>query len=244
MELPRVVFFGRTGEEACRFFNLDLKQWQGKQVLDCASGPGSFTALARDAGIEVLAVDPLYALPEEELEWRSREDVAFTIEHLVRSATPRPGFDLDGYRQGKLSALERFLADRQLHPESYRAGALPDLGLPDASFDLVISGHLLFSYAPVVEGGLHEPSSFDLAWHRRALEKLLRVCRGELRLYPAHTISTPARLHPYVAPLLADLPPGWSATLEETSYDQGFNGEMPMLRIQRQRIGTASVDGP
>jgi ubiquinone/menaquinone biosynthesis C-methylase UbiE len=90
VELPRVVFFGRTGEEACRFFNLDLKQWQGKQVLDCASGPGSFTALARDAGIEVLAVDPLYALPEEELEWRSRKDVAFTIEHLVRSATPRP----------------------------------------------------------------------------------------------------------------------------------------------------------
>ena len=60
----------------------------------------------------------------------------------------------------------------------------------------------------------------------------MRVCSGELRLYPAHTISSPATVHPYVEPLLADLPEEWEASLEETSYDQGFDGETPMLRLR------------
>ena len=144
-----MVFFGRTGAEACRFFNLNLDEWQGASLLDCPGGPGSLAALARRSGLEVLALDPLYALD------------------------------------------------------------------------------------PQADGGLHELDCFDLAWHRRALAELLRVCRRELRIFPAHTITLPTRVHPYVAPLIAELPEGWQASLEPTSYDQGSAGETPMLRIRR-----------
>ena len=233
MQCSRVVFFGRTGEEACEFFNLELSHWRGRRVLDCPGGPGSFSALAREAGVEVMAVDPLYALPQEELERRSLEDVQHTIDRLEQSTVPRPDFNLETFRQGKLQAIERFLRDRTLHPGAYRAEALPELSLPGRSFDLVLSGHLLFGYAPLADGGLHARTHFNLAWHRRALSELMRVCNNELRLDPAHTVSSPATVHPYVAPLLADLPEGWQATLEETGYDQGFDGETPMLRLRR-----------
>jgi SAM-dependent methyltransferase len=227
------VFFGRTGLEACRFFNLNLADWQGASLLDCPGGPGSLAPLARGSGVEVLAVDPLYALAPEALEQRCREDVSFTIKRLSKSSTVRTDFNLEQYKLDKLEALGAFLSDRQAHPESYRPGALPELPLADASFDLVLSGHLLFVYAPLADGGLHEVYCFDLAWHRRALAELLRVCRRELRIFPAYTITMPARVHPYVAPLIADLPAGWQASLELTSYDQGAAGDTPMLRIRR-----------
>lgn len=227
------MFFGRTGVEACRFFNLNLNEWRGASLLDCPGGPGSLAALARCYGLEVRAVDPLYALELEALERRCRKDIAFTMERLRQSSTLRADFNLEPYHQDKLEALEVFLADRQAHPESYIAGALPELPLADSSFDLVLSGHLLFAYAPLADGGLHEVDCFDLAWHRRALAELLRVCRQELRIFPAHSITLPTRVHPYVAPLLADLPAGWQASLEPTSYDQGAVGETQLLRIYR-----------
>ncbi len=234
MDLPRVVFFGRTGADALAFFNLDLADWRGQRVLDCPGGPGSFTALARAAGVESVAADPLYDLSLAELEQRCRDDVAFTMERLARSASLRPEFDLSRFEQGKLEALETFLADRRDHPEAYRAAALPGLPFETASFDLVLCGHLLFCYAPIADGGLSEQPDFDLEWHRRALAELLRVSRREVRIYPAHTIERRPKVHPWVEPLLATLPPGWQGQLEDTAYDEGFEGETPMLRLRRQ----------
>ncbi len=233
MDLPRVVFFGRTGADALAFFNLDLAEWRGQRVLDCPGGPGSFTALARAAGVESVAADPLYDLSLPELEQRCRDDVAFTMERLARSHSLRPEFDLSQFEQGKLEALEAFLADRRDHPEAYRAAALPSLPFEAASFDLVLCGHLLFCYAPIADGGLSEQPDFNLEWHRGALAELLRVSRREVRLYPAHTIERRPKVHPWVEPLLATLPPGWHGQLEDTAYDEGFEGETPMLRLRR-----------
>ncbi len=245
MDLPRVVFFGRSGADALAFFNLDLASWRGCRVLDCPGGPGSFTALAREAGVESLAADPLYTLPLPELERRCREDVAFTMERLALSQTLRPDFDLARFRQGKLEALEAFLADRRAHPEAYRAAALPSLPFAAASFDLVLCGHLLFCYAPIADGGLSEQPDFDLDWHRRALAELLRVSRREVRIYPAHTIERRPRAHPWVEPLLAGLPPGWQGQLEPTAYDEGFEGETPLLRLWRPGSpGPRRSEGP
>jgi len=59
MELPRVVFFGRTGSDALQFFDLDLADWRGARILDCPGGPGSLVATARRNGVEAVAVEPL-----------------------------------------------------------------------------------------------------------------------------------------------------------------------------------------
>jgi hypothetical protein len=59
MQLPRVVFFGRTGSDALQFFHLDLADWRGARILDCPGGPGSLVATARRNGVEAVAVEPL-----------------------------------------------------------------------------------------------------------------------------------------------------------------------------------------
>jgi len=236
LDLAKVVFFGRTGEEALRFFELDLEPWRGRRVLDCPGGPGSFSALARRHGVEAVAVDPLYGLAAEEQERQALADIEHHTRAALKAGHLRPGFDLEAYHQGKRNALATFLADRRAHPSAYVEAALPELPFADGAFDLVLSGHLLFSYSPQADGGLFDRSPFDLDWHRRALAELLRVSRQEVRLYPAHTITQPARPHPYLDPLLQELPAPWTAQLTQPSYDQGFEGETPGLTLQRAMV--------
>ena len=63
--------------------------------------------------------------------------------------------------------------------------------------------------------------------------ELLRVSRSQVRLYPAHTASRRTRIHPYVEPLLTQLPPRWAGQLATTAYDQGFEGATPLLLLER-----------
>jgi SAM-dependent methyltransferase len=233
MELPRVVFFGRSGRDALQFFDLDLASWRGARLLDCPGGPGSLVATARGYGVEAVAVDPLYALPAEEQEERCRQDLRFTMERIAQSDALRDDFDQEAYGRSKLEALGEFLADRLAHPEAYVAASLPNLPFKAESFDLVLCGHLLFSYSPLADGGLYEDDRFALAWHQAALKELLRVSRHQVRIYPAHTASRPTKVHPYVEPLLAQLPAPWAGQLNTTAYDQGFEGPTPLLLLER-----------
>jgi hypothetical protein len=235
MELASVVFYGRLGDQALAMFNLEgeLQQWRQARVLDCPGGPGSLSARLRGLVGEVVAVDPLYALAEEELERRALTDLDLALEGMRRSPTLRPDFDLEACRQDHLLALQTFLDDRRRHPEQYRNASLPELPFADQSFDLVLSGHLLFAYAPLRHGGLSSGEEFDLAWHRRALAELCRVSRQAVRLYPAHTIERKARRHPYAEALLGELPPGWRGSFVSSRYDQGHEGCTDALQLER-----------
>lgn len=243
MQLSSVVFYGRSGEQALAMFNLEggLEQWRDARVLDCPGGPGSLAARLRGLVGEVVAVDPLYALPEEELEQRALADLERTLAGLRSGATLRPDFDLEACREEHIQALQTFLKDRRRHPEQYRNASLPALPFPDQSFDLVLSGHLLFAYAPLRDGGLSSSDTFDLAWHRRALSELCRVSRRAVHLYPAHTIERVARRHPYATALLAELPPGWRGAFVASRYDQGHDGCTDALQLERI---TAATSGP
>ncbi|MCP9912927.1 methyltransferase domain-containing protein [Cyanobium sp. BA20m-14] len=95
--------------------------------VDCPGGPGSLSALLR-------------------------ADLEAAMATLATSSAIRPDFNLDACRQEHLEAL----ADRHAHRERYLAASLPNLPFADQSFDLVLSGHLLFSYAPCSAGGLME----------------------------------------------------------------------------------------
>ena len=226
MQLDEILFYGRLGERALQMYGLeqDLQQWQGARVLDCPGGPSSLAALLAAAGLEVTACDPLYALSNDELRQRALEDLAQSLKKSVDSTMLRPGFDLEPVRHAHLESLETFLADRQAHPERYVAASLPELPFETGSFDLVLSGHLLFSYAPSVDGGLMNGAGLDLDWHRRALTELCRVSRAQVRLYPAHTQTFPAEHHPYAAAMLAELPSTWHGKFVRRSFDQGFSG--------------------
>ena len=235
MELDGVVFYGRLGHLALQMYGLDqdLSSWRGARVLDCPGGPSSLTALLAEAGLDVVACDPLYALSNEELRQRSIDDLNLSIAKSTTSSMLRPGFDLEQVRRHHLEGLEVFLADRRDHPERYVTASLPELPFESGRFDLVLSGHLLFSYAPVADGGLLLGAGLDLAWHRRALAELCRVSRQQVRLYPGHTQSLPAKPHPYAEALLADLPAPWHGGFAPRDYDQGFWGFTDGLQLSR-----------
>jgi hypothetical protein len=235
VRFERILSFGRTGEELLAMFAIDPHRLEGLRVLDCPGGPGSLTALLRSLGARPIACDPSYTLAPEDLESQTRADIAVVAQQLSGDPVVRDGFDQAAYGEAKLEALRQFQHDRQAHPGEYVAAALPALPFADDSFDLVLSGSLLFAYAPVRDGGLMEEPGLGLDWHRQALAELLRVSGTEVRLYPAHTLQGPAvHRHPYVEPLLRELPPRWRSELFETRYDQGLQGELVGLRLVRE----------
>lgn len=200
LNLPKVVFFGRTLEEYERFWMLPIDAFPKGPILDCPSGPTDFIARARNAGLNVTGVDPAYAMRPDELATMGRRDIALTVEAIRAQGNVLAGPTPDAWAEAKESALQHFLEDyRHHHPQSpaadgrYCAAALPDLPFPDRHFDLVLSGHLLFCYAAVGEGGLASPEAgFDLGWHLDAIDELARVTGKELRLYPVTRVDVPA----------------------------------------------------
>ena len=123
MQFERVVFYGRLGEQALLMFQLAdaLERWRGCSVLDCPAGPGSLAAVLRRQGLEVTAVDPLYALEPAELERRALADLDHTMAIQAVSPDLRPDFDLQGCRQEHLQALAAAL---QLRSGALRPSAV------------------------------------------------------------------------------------------------------------------------
>lgn len=232
MKLNEVLFYGRPAEDVLQIFGLsaDLQGLHGCRVLDCPGGPSSFTAMLAAAGVEAVACDPLYALTNEQLRLK-QADAQALMRHV--GGTAESGDWLGQKHLVQQAAFEMFLADRDGHPRRYLDAALPCLPFPDDHFDLVCSGHLLFSYAPVEEGGLMASGGFDLNWHHSALLELCRVSRSEVRIYPAHTNSLIAERHSYAKSLLQQLPSGWRGEFTTPCYFQGIIGCTVGLRLWR-----------
>ena len=168
-----------------------------------------------------MACDPLYALSDEQL--RHNFCASLTLLRSINS-TPDDAYWLDQKHLNQESGFELFLADRRGCPQRYVNSALPCLPFQTNQFDLVLSGHLLFSYASVEEGGLMASGGFNFDWHHSALLELCRVSKMEVRIYPAHTYSLIAEGHDYAQRLLRNLPPGWSGEFTTPRYFQGLIG--------------------
>ena len=96
-------------------------------------------------------------------------------------------------RELRARALKAFLPDfEQQGPKRYVPGLLPHLPFPDRTFDLTLVSYFLFAY--------EEKLSFE--FHREAVLDLMRVTRGELRIYP--TVTFEAEQSRYVQELIAD----------------------------------------
>ena len=75
----------------------------------------------------------------------------------------------------------------------YINAELPRLPFEDRRFDLVLSGHFLFTYS----------DRFNYAFHREAILELVRVSAKEVRIYPLQ--GPDAQPYWYMDPLLFDL---------------------------------------
>ncbi len=177
--LSSIAFFGREFNEYCSMFALDADALRGRRVLDVAAGPSAFTAGANARGVDATAVDPLYGLTADALATHA------LIDHRRVAAEMRRKPEL--FQRGTFGSIDEavgsrresarvFVEDYEQHfvHGRYVGGALPDLPFEDGAFDTVLCAHLLFIYA----------KQLDFNFHLAACRELVRVSRGEVRIYP------------------------------------------------------------
>jgi SAM-dependent methyltransferase len=225
--LDKVVLLGRTFEEYVRYFALDPVALRGQAVLDVASGVGSFCAEANAQGIHVTAFDLIYELPPEQIETRCGPDLKHVIESVRGLKTYKWDFykSPEGLRPYRERAYKTFLADYRAHRggRRYVAGRLPRLPFADGQFDLTLVSYFLFVYE----------DQFDYDFHKRSVLEVMRVTRGEARLYPL--VSFEARRCSYLDPLKND-PDLRHLTFEEVETDFEFLvGSNWFLRVRHRR---------
>jgi len=226
--LDKVVLLGRTFGEYVRYFALDPAALRGQSVLDVASGVGSFCAEANAQGIDVTAFDLIYDLPPEQIEARCGPDLDHVIESVRGLKTYKWAFyqSPEGLRPYRERAYRTFLADYRAHRSGrYVAGKLPRLPFADGQFDLTLVSYFLFVYE----------DQFDYEFHKGSVLELMRVTRGEARLYPL--VNFEAKRCSYLD-LLKNDPDLRHLSFEEIETDFEFLvGSNWFLRV-RHRHGT------
>jgi hypothetical protein len=194
LQLDRVVLLGRTFEEYRRYFLLEPDHLVGKRVLDVAGGVSSFCAEANKLGISVTSFDPIYSLPPEKIIERSEPDLESVYRAIGSVPTYRWGYykSPEYMRQLRKRASKLFLMDYKTHPERYVAGELPRLSFADGEFDLTLVSYFLFAYQ----------DRLGYEFHRDSILEIMRVTRGEARIYP--TVTFEAQPSEYVPMLRSD----------------------------------------
>src|SRR6266478_4404060 len=223
LQLDRVVLLGRTFDEYRRYFLLNLEDLVGKTVLDVASGVSSFCAEANAWGIRVTSFDPIYSLTPEKIAERCEPD----LESVYRAIGSVPTYRWTYYknpeymRELRKGASTKFLSDYKIHPERYVAGELPRLSFADGEFDLTLVSYFLFAYQDYL--------SYE--FHRDSILEIMRVTRGEARIYP--TVTFEAQPTKYL-PLLGSDPALKHFELMEIKTDFEFLvNSNSFLRVRR-----------
>jgi SAM-dependent methyltransferase len=173
----KVKPWGRSAAEYEAFFALANIPTSAR-VLDCGSGPSSFTAEWSRQGRFVVAADPIYQESADAIDADFEPTAARMLEG-TRKAHDR--FIWNHFKtpedvvESRRKTLNRFLEDF-LNPDRrghYVAARLPELPFSNDTFDLVLCSHMLFLYS--------EELSLDL--HIASLREMLRVGR-EVRVFP------------------------------------------------------------
>jgi SAM-dependent methyltransferase len=175
-DIGRTLVSARSLDEYVAMFALTEDDLAGS-ILDCPGGAASFTAEARSRGASVVAVDPVYAAPTAWLVEHAVEEAARGNRHTRASLDSFVWtffHDVDDHLDRRLAAAHRFGRDLVRNPSAYVAGTLPRLPFRDATFDLVLSSHLLFMYA----------DRLDESFHLAAACEMARVARREVRIFP------------------------------------------------------------
>ena len=124
------------------------------------------------------------------------------IEHVIERMVPVLHLynwnfysSLEVLKEYRQAALEQFSKDYLTGriENRYIKGELPDLPFGDKTFDIVLSGHFLFTYS----------DKFDYFFHLASVLELYRICSIEVRIYPLQ--GPDAKPYNYLNKLLSDL---------------------------------------
>lgn len=228
LDLPSVSFFGRTLAEYTRFFALDSLALRGRDVLDVAAGPSSFTAEACTRKIDAVAIDPMYGSKPEALEAHVQLDYEKMFAQIRAKRRlfrlGESGFPtFSAAEEDRRLAAQRFLADYAAHfvHGRYVGGSLPRLPFFDGTFDLVLCAHLLFVYA----------QRFDFEWHVAACREMVRVSANEVRIHPL--CGPDGKPYPKLAALRRELKASGIASEVRAIDYEFFTGSNSMLVLSR-----------
>ena len=223
--LDKVVLLGRTLDEYARYFALDLDALAGAEILDVASGVSSFSAEANARGLRVTAFDRIYELEPAVIQSRCEPDLERVLKSIEGLNTYRWEFykNVENLRALRERAYKTFLADyAPQRGARYVAGSLPSLPFGNRQFDLTLASYLLLVYE----------DHFDYKFHQQSLLEVMRVTRGEARLYPI--VSFEAKRCSYIDRFKAD-PALAHLTFEEVQTDFEFLvGSNYFLRIRHR----------
>ncbi|WP_181695998.1 methyltransferase domain-containing protein [Nocardia sp. GTS18] len=197
------------------------------RILDCPGGAAGFTAEVCARGGDVTACDVAYfgdglanvaatAVAEAE---RGNDFVRAHAQDYRWEFFADP----DAHRRARCESARQFAAHSSSHPQRYVPGQLPTLPFADNSVDLVLSSHLLFSYA----------DDLDPEFHRRAIVELLRI-GTELRVFPLVPIGS-CTPYPQLRALISELADdGVDCRVVDVDYEfQVGAGQMLMCRRAR-----------
>jgi SAM-dependent methyltransferase len=226
-DIGEYLISARSFDEYRAMFALTDADLDGR-ILDCPGGGASFAATARSRGADVIAVDPVYTRPAPQLIAQLDHELArgsaFAAGNADRYVWDFYG-SVDAHARLRAESARAFAGDLRSRPGRYVAARLPDLPFRDDAFDLVVSSHLLFTYA----------DRLDADVHLAALRELARVGR-EVRLYPL--VDQAGRpLSKLLTTVLRELgAAGLHVTVDAVDYEFQ-RGACSMLRIGR-------TDGP
>jgi len=198
LDIDRIVFFGRTYAEYVDMFGLGESLLRNGRILDCPAGASSFAAEAHKLGINITACDILYNLTVNRLVEKGKED----IQHVFDKFNEVNYLYVWKYYKSKdevmalrSRALEIFANDFPVGSKEgrYVQAEMPYLPFSDRTFSLVLSSNFLFLYGDRLD--------FDL--HVACIKELLRVCSGEVRIFPL--IGLDAKPYPYLNEILSFL---------------------------------------
>ena len=198
LDIDRIAFFGRTYAEYMDMFGLDESDLKKDRIFDCPAGASSFAAEAHRLGFDVTACDILYNRSTDELIAKCKND----MQHVFEKFDEAEHLYVWDYYKNKdevmtlrHKALKLFAKDfpAGFKEKRYVDAELPHLPFSDDSFSLVLSGNFLFLYG----------DRLDLDFHRACIKELIRVCSGEIRIFPL--VGLDAKSYPYLKEILSFL---------------------------------------
>lgn len=226
LNIDRIAFLGRTYDEYLKIFGLNEDILRKGPLLDCPAGAASFTAEAREKGFDVTACDILYSQPFDRLAKKGLEDLQHVFEKLEEVSDI---YTWNHYKNTKevfglrKKALEEFTKDftNCFKERRYVHATLPELPFPDKSFETVLSGHFLFLYG----------DRLDLDFHRACLYEFVRICRGEVRVYPI--LGHDAKPYPHIDEIISSLyAKGIKAEIRDVPFEF-LKGATQMMVLKR-----------
>jgi len=221
MAQQNLLAWGFSFDEYQRMFDLKDEDFE-KAILDIGGGPASFNEKMHAKGYKVISVDPLYALPEKELQVKVKEvlneSLTYLTDHsgdLVWKTFP----SLKDLGMERDSSTQVFLGDFT-HGQSedrYISKTSPEPVLPfdNAQFGLALCPDGIFN---------SEGATPDLALTK--LKELARVAQ-EVRIYPL--VDENGEPSPFLGPVMLAL------------QSQGYGVEVRIVPYEVQKGANAMM---